>query len=340
MGEGCSAAGGAGVARGELEVRKRIEMLRQIAYIAGYGRSGSTLLDMLSSQLPAVAGLGEVGDLYHDLADDSVGPVPSGHEWGRVKEGLTERLQSLPNMSLVAANQRRFESFFMGLAAMVMSSRFSRRVYRESQRACFETASAALGADTVVDSTKTAWLHAWRPLALSRVAGLEVKLVVLVRDGRAVLWSVLKGTNKELERGETKKRRRFAFTRFVLGWWSANAAVIPQVLLIGPRNVIFVDYRSLCAQTKSVMQGISTFLQKDSSQLETVLDTGRPIYPSSQYRGNRMRTKPLRTITEDKEWKTNLPMRYLVGYWLFCLPVHVFYRSVARPRGTNAAPGP
>jgi len=165
-----------------------------VVYIAGSGRSGSTLLERALGEIPGFANVGELIDLYRRTAaqDERCGCGAAFAEcpfWARVgdrafggwpeqKLAATHRLQSR------VARQRRMPRL---LAMPLAGHQFRADVaaYGASYDVLYRAIAAEAGAACVVDASK------WpvQALALAR-AGLDVRVIHLVRDVRGVAYSL------------------------------------------------------------------------------------------------------------------------------------------------------
>jgi hypothetical protein len=191
-----------------------------VIYIAGYGRSGSTVLGTLLGSAPGVVHAGELSCLAVEWPDPTrrcscgkplsecptwLGLDPDfilkPREWGRLRRA--EALSRLPRLALGWA------------------SREERRIIRKYERNVLSTLSKGTGCQIIVDSSKTARAAAARPLALERYGEASVFLVHLTRHGRMCLQSLLStGSNWKLE-GRAKANQPGA-ARASSGWLLAN----------------------------------------------------------------------------------------------------------------------
>jgi len=165
-----------------------------VVYIAGSGRSGSTLLERALGELPGFVNVGELIDIYRRTAaeDERCGcgaafaqcPFWSGvgdrafGGWQEQQLAATHQLQGR------VARQR----FMPRLLAMPLAGRRFRddvTAYGASYATLYRAIAAVAGAVCVVDASK------WpvQALALAR-AGLDVRVIHLVRDVRGVAYSL------------------------------------------------------------------------------------------------------------------------------------------------------
>jgi hypothetical protein len=167
-----------------------------VLYIAGSGRSGSTLLERVLGQLPGFVNVGELIDLFRRTASQgercgcgepfaacpfwaSVGKEAFGG-WG---DGCLEAVHALQERT---ARQRHMPRL---LAFRLAGHNFRNDVarYGACYSSLYRTIGDETGASCVVDASK------WpvQALALSR-AGIDIRVIHLVRDVRGVAYSLSK----------------------------------------------------------------------------------------------------------------------------------------------------
>lgn len=194
----------AALARSELESGTNTETAGLVAepraqaptvlYIAGSGRSGSTLLERALGEIPGFVNVGELIDLYrrtaaHDelcgcgkaFADCTFWAAVGGRAFGGW-EG--ERLAAVHGLQGRVARQRHMPR----LLAMRLAGRGFRSdvaSYGDNYANLYRAIAAESGSACVVDASK------WpvQALALAR-AGLDVRVIHLVRDVRGVAYSL------------------------------------------------------------------------------------------------------------------------------------------------------
>jgi len=165
----------------------------QVLYVGSWGRSGSTLLDLALGQIPGFVSVGELRYLWErGLAERQLcgcgHPVPECPFWGAVLEeafggvgqvdigevlSLWRRVDRLPLVPVLFAPWRH--------QALEADLRAFRKVLAQVYRAV----GTVSGAAKVVDSSK----YAAYGLLLAGVPHLELLLLHLIRDSRAVAYS-------------------------------------------------------------------------------------------------------------------------------------------------------
>lgn len=164
-----------------------------VLYIAGSGRSGSTLLERLLGEMPGFVNVGELIDLFRGgiARGDRCGcglPVASCPFWTAVAQRAfggweTTGPAAVHSLQARVARQR----WMPRLLAMRMTGQgFKADVaaYGQHYESLYRAIAAEAGVTYVVDASK------WpvQALALGR-AGLDVRVIHLVRDVRGVAYS-------------------------------------------------------------------------------------------------------------------------------------------------------
>jgi Sulfotransferase family len=164
-----------------------------VAYIAGFGRSGSTLLERTLGEMDGFVNVGELIDLFRRVA-------PRGERcgcgelfaacpfWERVGReafgGWDDQIARTGRLQRQVARHRHLPRL---LAPAMAGGRFQDAVaaYGEVYSRLYRAIADAAGARCVVDASK------WpvQALALHR-AGIDVRVIHLVRDVRGVAYSL------------------------------------------------------------------------------------------------------------------------------------------------------
>jgi UDP-N-acetylglucosamine transferase subunit ALG13 len=212
----------------------------RVLFIAGWGRSGSTLLDRMLGQLPDVVSVGELRDIWQRgvLEDRRCGcgePFSSCPVWtdvGRRAFGgwdevdvaglhrLREHLDRPWNVPLIAAARA-----VPGLGGAVER-------YVDALERVYLAIHESTGARVIVDSSKIPTYA----MLLRRIPGIDLRIVHLVRDPRGVVYSWQKRVVRE-DGGRRDQMVRYgtgsASVRYVLynGLTHAVRAGLPYLLL-------------------------------------------------------------------------------------------------------------
>jgi hypothetical protein len=185
---------------GELLARSREEALpnhaeihARVLFIAGWGRSGSTLLDRIVGQLTGVVSVGELREIWHRgvVENRLCGcgtpflECPFWREVGETAFGGWENLDIAAVTRLRRRVDRPWNAVLLLAPWLAPPGRRRRvRAYAALQRQLCEGIFRVGGAAVVVDSSKIA-----TQALLLRAAGVRLHVVHLVRDSRGVIYS-------------------------------------------------------------------------------------------------------------------------------------------------------
>jgi hypothetical protein len=167
-----------------------------VVYIAGSGRSGSTLLERALGEMPGHVNVGELIDLFRRDAPRSercgcglpLGDCPFWSNVGKRAFGDWDsgQLGAVERMKRRVGRQRHIPR----MLALPLAGRDFRTTvasYGTSYANLYRAIAAEAGAKCVVDASK--WPA--QALALSR-AGLDIRVIHLIRDVRGVAYSLSK----------------------------------------------------------------------------------------------------------------------------------------------------
>jgi hypothetical protein len=247
--------------------------MTMLVYIGGYGHSGSTLLEYLMTANPEVIACGEI--------------VNARRDWQKTRKcSCGQSAESCPvwgplfNES-VKADRRNHTALVLALLHQVADH------YA-----------------IIVDSSKTAWSHALAPFKLRRKLDQTLLLVHIVRDPRAVCWSMIKRSKRVGQR----RNPILLCVAAAFGWTFANLACE----LFGwfyPAQYHRIRYEDLVCSCRDVLDSL---FRKIPSEKTLCFKHMAMNQSRHQLFGNRLRSQQvsLENIKEDAAWRTKMPSRY------------------------------
>ena len=165
----------------------------RVVYIAGYGRSGTTILNIALGQHSAVMGAGEISELTRHVWQENEycacgAPIRDCKFWSPVLQQWFEGSDALI-ISNYGKLQHKFEGLF-GFAKVFFGIRNGKQLdtYALHTMRLFDAIISHSHAQVIVNSSKLPG----RAMALSLVPGIDLRVIHIVRDGRGVAWSLLK----------------------------------------------------------------------------------------------------------------------------------------------------
>lgn len=298
---------------------------REVIYVTGYGRSGSTVLDVLLGNADGVESVGELDLLHRDWHER---PCSCGQPydlcafWSSIDREVRARIGATPHPEREKV-LRRVERL-SSLPALVLGvlPPSWKRTYRDQVRAEVDAIAAVGGNVSILDSSKSAREAAGRALALGSVAGLSVKTIHLVRDGRAVLWSARRGDNVKLGSGASGEGARVPLAGFraLSGWMLANLVALVTPRLSQRARSLRVRYEDLVERPDEELERIGRFLGRDLAEVRRKVREGEPFPVGHNTGGNRMRQGGAVRLRVDREWERRLPRLDRAVFWVLAWP--------------------
>ena len=280
----------------------------KVLYIAGSGRSGSTILDNILGQLDGFASVGEVRFLWERgvLEDRTCGcgqPFSSCPFWQAVLDrafggpggvgphrmmtllARGTRARHVPRLVGGAARRRRFVAGLDELPAAL--------------RALYEAIAAESGAEVIVDSSKLPTYGA----VLGEVPGVEVSTLHLVRDPRAAGYSWLRRKPLPDRPGAVMQRQGPLHSAALWTLWNATAEVLGR----GPSPYRRLRYEDLIAAPEAEVRAIAAWMDREMTPTPFEAPDRVRLAAAHGVAGNPSRfTTGTVTLREDDAWRTEL----------------------------------
>lgn len=296
----------------------------RVLYIAGAGRSGSTLLECILNELPGVCAAGEVTHIWdrafrqnqlcgcgrpfrecgfwRDVRRAAFGNEHVDHAAALALRASLCRLHNVPRFLVPALRGRRFA------ARLAHYGDLLRRLYRGI--------SSVSGADVVIDSSK----YPAEAFLLGAVEGIDLAVVHMVRHSNAVAYAWQKWKVRPDVHWTTAYMARYPFLKTAVGWNVFN-------LLIGGLSRLGVPYRriryeDLVADPRGAVQAVTGLLGVEPGELPGVRAGEVVLRGNHTASGNpvRLTVGPL-ALALDSEWRERTPrhQRLLVNLLTFPL---------------------
>ncbi len=295
----------------------------RVVYICSAGHSGSTLLDLILGAHSRIASLGEIDQLPKNVALDTECACGERVRECAVWRETLRRMSARRGVDLMQQPYRLQLGY--PLAQAVVDPRQQTPAYRLRRKfvlglyylrlrfglkpldAClgewdraiassfelFDTAAAVQGADIVVDSSKS-YLRA---LALYRAAPERVRVVLLTRDGRGVLWS--------------RVRRGVPVRRAVRRWMNQYRRSLPLLERhVAPTHLHRLRYEALANDPADTVAALCRFM-------DVVFEPAMLDFRAHEHHitnGNNMRLDASSEIRADDAWRRRLPADALTRF--------------------------
>lgn len=195
----------------------------QVVYVAGAGRSGSTVLDRILGTMPGTISANELNRIWVDGFEDNKRCAcgQTFRECAFWRKVVAEAFGDLRNFDPVHLKDIwktvDHSRHFLQLLTPVKSHSFQKRLteYRDVLRRLYFAIAKVSGAGIVIDSSKIPS----GALILKGVPGLEVHVIHLVRDARACVYAWQK---KKLNAKNGVTLRQYTPMRTVMFWMMRN----------------------------------------------------------------------------------------------------------------------
>ena len=283
----------------------------KVIYLAGMSRSGTTLAERLLGELPQVTAIGETIHLWQRglNLNEHCGcgkPFSDCHFWRRAGELAYGGWEKIDVRHVEKLRFRVNRTRHIPALASVTTPRYDSalREYLRIYEYLYEAVSPGFD-DAIVDSSKHASL-AW---CLSHSDRIDLRVVHIVRDSRAVAYSWTREKKRDVIAGNYMRKQHPARTAML---WNTQNAFLD--LLARQRDVLRIRYEDMVDDPEGILRDIAEFAGLDSPRLDFLGWDGNSylatLTPSHQVAGNPLRfaTGQIR-ISPDISWRTHLPSR-------------------------------
>jgi hypothetical protein len=277
-----------------------------VAYIMGVGLSGSTLLTLLLGSHPEVATVGEVYIAPRSKTSGLTYVCSCGlpyHEctfWQRV----TKEMEKHDCPFDIHESDLSFELFGNGLSFLLLRaslrhpllevgrhvgltllprarSELNRLLHRNET--FMQVVTGMKGCQTFLDGTK----NPQRAVYLQRIRGLQIKVIHLVRDGRAFAWSAMRHWGVQPEAA-------------AMYWLQGNSQAERARHYFTDDQWMVVHHEDVCAHPQGTLAQLHAYIGVTPSPDVGNFRAGQHIV------GNIMRLSTTLEIRLDERWKTAL----------------------------------
>ena len=277
----------------------------KLIYVAGYGRSGTTLLDIAIGQQPGVFAAGEITVLARHAWEHGEfcacrRPVRECEFWAPVVERWQSRREpgALKAYGRLLARSEWLFSFGRALARLRPSTR--QRAYAEQTGDLLRAIARESGAEVIVDSSKLPG----RAAAMATIPGVELYLVHVVRDGRGVAWSMQKPYKREVAAGIQKELKPKPLWYTAARWVVVNAGVELLRWRLPRGRSMRLRYEDFVSDPAAAVARIMDLV---GGEYVVPAHGGDVLKPQHQVAGSRHRMNDEIRIRKDVGWTTRMP---------------------------------
>jgi hypothetical protein len=296
----------------------------RVLFIGGLGRSGTTLLERLLGQIEGVQTLGETVHLWvRGIArDETCGcglPFLQCPFWEKVGHVAFGGWSTVDVADVTAMHDHVDRMRHVPSVVLHPSAEVDR--YARMYRSIYDAAQQVSGAQLIVDSSK----HPSMAYCLRTQKDLDIRMVHVVRDPRAVAYSWAKTVERPEAGVEEKFMNRYTPARAAALWTGENAAMSALSRLGVP--VTRLHYEDLVSDPHAAIRRLLDFAGMPPDVLIPIEGRQAMLRPDHTVSGNplRFRNGSL-DIRRDDEWVTKLAARDRVVVSAMTAPLRTAYR--------------
>jgi hypothetical protein len=245
----------------------------KLIYIVGSGHCGSTLLDMILGAHSKVFGAGEIQNLKFENKCACLKYISDCEKWKSLKGKINpENLTIFRDKINFLKNSDNF--YFLKNKKNILDN-----IIKNNPEIEF-----------IVDSSK----DIDRLEFLLKYSNLDIYVIHLVRDGRAVSWSYIR-----------KYKKVFPW---IFKWFLSNLKIEIFKKRHSKKKLIFIKYENFIEDPEKEIKKILRLINLDYKKSMLKFRNRN----QHQVGGNRMRLGSSNTIKKDMEWKGKMPSKYKV----------------------------
>ncbi|MCG2587058.1 sulfotransferase [Rhodohalobacter sulfatireducens] len=292
-------------------------------YILGRGHNGSTVFNLLLGNHPDIESLGEFSSGFQRFQTETCSCGSKLQEcklWSRVFSNLDGNPNWIgaDNYSSMLKYLDKFHRLPQVITRHFLP-KWVENDYLPSTRLLFKEIAIASNASCIVDSSK----ELSRGTFFVSKFPENTKIVYLVRDGRAMIWSFLRRFRWSGRIKLFGKRRKIR-SEILLVLHIIFSLTVSQVhagilKFFHPGNIITVKFEDLSENTESEFERIGRFLEKDFSKITDRIISGNELEIGHNIGGNNMRHSQKGTFVfkHDDSWREHFPVYYSKLYLWF-----------------------
>lgn len=306
--------------------------MTRVLYLAGWGRSGSTILEAVLNQVPEMVGCGELKFVWRrGLIENrrcSCGtPLRECPFWTQVFDRAYGGIPEEKLERLDAASARYRTRHLPSLLLPGAQGRYARDLswYRDDLGALYRAIAEVAGADVVVDSSK----FPSHLVALLQTGGLDIRVVHIVRDPRAVAYSWQR--DKEDPDAPGGGRMPRLLPSVTGAYWSSWNLATERIARVNRLPYLRLRYEDMIADPRAAIAPVLELAGLPGDRVPVDADGTVGLGVSHQVSGNPVRfTQGSITIRDDDEWTREMSAAAQVVVNAVTTPVRqrYGYRSV------------
>ena len=277
----------------------------KVLYIAGFERSGSTIVNRVLGQIDGFVAWGELRDIWqHGIIENrrcTCGALfRECPAWTKILDEAFGGISQVDALAMTKLLQKTragvLPHYFRVLKDKFLKS--SVEEYLKSLESLYRAIQINTGSKVIVDSTKASWYG----YVLGMLPTIDLYVVHIIRDPRGVCYSLQQHKNK----GEPESQW-YNPVHASLSWNLKNSAV-EMLLNRSPKRYLRISYEDFVRNPKVAVESVLNLVQekviqlpfKDDSTVEMGVDHIFAGSPSSRSETGAVKLCP------DEKWKKKM----------------------------------
>lgn len=281
----------------------------RIAFVGGYGRSGSTLLDLLLDRVQGITAVGEIRHIFgRGLGDNELCSCGEAFRdcpfWSAVLARAFPNPTDFSRLQEAAAHVNRLRS----IPALTGASPIGRRtqddanIYTESMLRVYRAVAQITGGSVILDSSK----YPVHGLAVSTIKEIDLAVVHLVRDARAVAYSWQRRRMRPEVHWEEREIRRRSLLRSAWAWNVSN--YLTEGLSRCSRSYYFLRYEDFVSDpVESLGQLVKQIAGPEATVPRDVLNRRDSVPHTVAGNPIRLGSGEEVLVKADEAWRSEMP---------------------------------
>lgn len=273
----------------------------------GNARSGSTIFDIILSNAKAITGLGELRELQ-DLGWIRNEYCACGEKvlncpfWSDVKKSIEDKVEidNRQYISIVNKIESDEEFYFDYLKG---DTNEDLNEYLAYNKILFKELFRISDTNAIVDSSKSPR----RALYLSLLEEYDVYVLHIVRDPRAVAWSIKKPIKRNLKKGVASEMPGKPYLPTAKRWIVNTLKSLKVKKALSDEKYLRINYNDLIKNNRKALEKISETTGIDLEDIIQKIEHDGTLEPHHTVAGSRIRMKKTMHLKYDDSWKSEMP---------------------------------
>lgn len=293
----------------------------RVLFVGGYGRSGSTILDLLLDRIPGITAVGEFRHLFGRAIGDnelcSCGkPFNDCEYWGKILDKAFPRGYDRKRIqgAVEALNKVRLAPQLLDSNHLTLSLKQHIKIYHDAFSAAYKAVAEISGASVIIDSSK----YPMHGMVVNSMPEVDMATMLLVRDPRAVAHSWQRRRIRPEVHWEKREMPRHSLAYSGLAWNMSN--LLTEKINKDQRKFRLQRYEDFIENPLQTINEIASFALGGAIKAEEEIFNTQPNTPHT-IAGNPVRIGSEHIkIKPDTEWQKQMSPQKQAIVTAICAP--------------------